>query len=72
MAASTDPHAVLWQGLAAVTVHTVAMVGVAGAVALLVYHVLGLAILRTAWVNLDLLWAFALVGAGVATAVVNM
>ena len=60
----------LWTGLAATTVHTVAMVGVAGAVALLVYQVVGLRILRTAWVNLDQVWACALVAAGLATVVI--
>jgi hypothetical protein len=60
----------LWTGLAATTVHTVAMVAVAGAVGLVVYEVVGLRILRTAWVNLDQVWAYALVGAGVATVAV--
>jgi hypothetical protein len=59
----------LWTGLAATTVHTVAMVAVAGAVALLVYQIVGLRILRTAWVNLDQVWACALVAAGLATVV---
>ena len=53
---------------AAVTaVHTLAMVAVAGAIALVVYEVVGLRILRTAWIDLDRIWAFCLVGAGVAT-----
>jgi hypothetical protein len=60
----------LWTGLAATTVHTVAMVAVAGAVAVAVYQVVGLRILRTAWVNLDQVWACALVAAGLATVVV--
>jgi hypothetical protein len=60
----------LWTGLAATTVHTVAMVAVAGAVAVVVYEIVGLRILRTAWINLDRLWAYALVGAGVATVAV--
>lgn len=45
--------------------HTAAMLAVAGAVALVVYHKLGLALLRRAWFNLDWLWALALVAAGV-------
>ena len=45
------------------------MVAVAGAVAVVVYEVVGLRILRRAWVNLDRIWAFALVGAGLATVV---
>jgi hypothetical protein len=51
--------------LAAVLVHTLSMLVVTTAVALLVYEKLGLAILRQAWFNLDLLWAVALLIAGV-------
>ncbi|MQY02392.1 hypothetical protein [Actinomadura macrotermitis] len=48
-------------------VHTLAMFAVAGVVAVLVYEVVGLAVLRRAWFNLDRLWAVALIGAGAAT-----
>ncbi|MFI0445087.1 hypothetical protein [Actinomadura sp. 6N118] len=48
-------------------VHTLAMFAVAGVVALAVYEIVGLAILRRAWFNLDRVWAVALVGAGAAT-----
>lgn len=48
-------------------VHTLAMFTAAGAVAVLVYEVLGLRILRRAWLNVDRLWALALMGAGTAT-----
>ena len=51
----------------ALTVHLAAVVLVMGAVALVVYEKLGLAILRKAWVNLDLVWAGALVVAGAFT-----
>jgi hypothetical protein len=51
----------------AVAVHTLAMFLVMAVVALLVYEKIGLAILRTAWFNLDLLWAGALIGAGILT-----
>lgn len=51
----------------ATAVHTLAMIAVAGAVALLVYEILGVSILRRGWINLDRIWAFALIGAGVAT-----
>ena len=57
-------------GLAAVAVHTAAFLSVTVALALLVYEVLGLRLLRVAWVNLDALWAGALVVAGVVTLVV--
>jgi hypothetical protein len=50
----------------ATLVHTGAMLLVAGAVALVVYHKLGLALLRRAWFNLDWLWSLALVASGVA------
>jgi hypothetical protein len=57
-------------GATAVAVHTAAFLGVTVALALLVYEVLGLKLLRVAWVNLDALWAGALVVAGVVTLVV--
>jgi hypothetical protein len=54
-------------GLLSVGMHTVGYVLVMGLVALVVYEKLGLALLRHAWFNLDLLWAAALVAAGVLT-----
>lgn len=54
-------------GLAAAGVHATAMIVTTGVVAVLVYQVLGLGVLRKAWLNLDRVWAFALVGAGTAT-----
>jgi hypothetical protein len=51
----------------AVLVHTLAMLLVMGAVAMVVYEKLGLAILRRAWLNLDLIWAIAIVAAGLFT-----
>jgi hypothetical protein len=57
----------LAQDAAAVLVHTGAMLLVMAAVALLVYEKLGLAVLRRAWVNLDAIWAGAVVAAGVFT-----
>ena len=50
--------------LAAVAVHTLAMLVVTGAIALVVYDWLGVAILRRGWINLDLLWTVALVATG--------
>jgi len=49
--------------LAAVGVHTGAMLAVTGLIAVTVYEWVGLAILRTAWLNVDLLWTAALVTA---------
>jgi hypothetical protein len=49
---------------AAVGIHTLAMLGVATVIAIAVYEWVGLAFLRRGWFNLDLLWAFALIGVG--------
>ncbi|MGC5664013.1 hypothetical protein ACN261_26905 [Micromonospora sp. WMMD723] len=54
-------------GLAAAGAHTVAMLAVASTVALLVFEVLGVGVLRRAWFNVDRLWAGVLVAAGVVT-----
>jgi hypothetical protein len=48
----------------AVGVHTLSMLLVTAAVAGLVYEKLGVAILRQAWFNLDLVWAIALIASG--------
>jgi hypothetical protein len=52
----------------AAVVHTAGYLLVTGLIAMIVYEKVGVRFLRTAWVNLDLLWAGALVIAGVATA----
>ncbi len=50
--------------LAAVAVHTLAMLTVTGLVALAVHEWLGLAFLRRSWINFDLLWTGGLVTTG--------
>jgi hypothetical protein len=50
--------------IVAVMVHTAAMFLVMAAIAMVVYEKAGLAILRRAWVNLDLVWAVALIMTG--------
>jgi hypothetical protein len=52
---------------AAGLLHTLAMLVAMGLVAGLVYEKLGLGVLRRAWVNLDLVWALALLTTGVLT-----
>jgi hypothetical protein len=52
-------------------VHTLAMFVVAGTIAVVVYEVVGLAVLRRAWFNLDRLWAAALICAGAATLLIS-
>ena len=46
--------------LAALGVHTAAMLATIAAVLLIVYEWVGLAFLRSGWVNLDLIWIAAL------------
>jgi hypothetical protein len=53
--------------LAAVGLHTLAMFVVMGLVAVVVYEKFDVMILKSAWFNVDLLWAGALVAAGVVT-----
>ena len=48
-----------------VAAHTLAMIAVAGACALVVYEVVGVGVLRRGWLNLDRVWVYAL-GAGAA------
>ena len=65
------PHdlvgASLLTGLTAVVLHTLAMLAAMAAIAVLVYTRLGVMVLRKAWVNLDPLWAAALILAGLLT-----
>jgi hypothetical protein len=53
--------------LAAITVHSAGMLAMMTGVALLVYDHVGVGVLRRGWVNLDRVWALALLGAGVLT-----
>jgi hypothetical protein len=53
--------------LAAVGLHTLAMFAVMGTIAVVVYEKLGVMILKRTWFNIDLLWAGALMAAGVIT-----
>lgn len=50
-----------WISLLAVGLHTLGYLLVTGAIALVVYKKLGLNLLRKAWINLDLIWAIALI-----------
>ena len=65
-AAQTSSATVL-ADLTAVGLHTLAIFAVMGSVAVIVYEKLGLMILKRTWFNVDLLWAGALVAAGVVT-----
>jgi hypothetical protein len=61
--AATSPLA----GLVATGVHTIGYLAATGVIAWVVYRKLGLALLRTAWFNLDAAWAAALLVAGLVT-----
>ena len=56
-----------WLATAAVIVHTLGHLLVAGLVALIVYEKLGVRILQRAWFNFDLAWAIALIVSGLVT-----
>ena len=51
--------------LGLVTLHTLAMLAVMAAIALVVYHRLGVVVLQRYWINFDVLWVMALLLAGV-------
>jgi hypothetical protein len=63
MAAAASPLA----AILATAVHTIGYLAVTGLIAWLVYSRVGLAVLRKAWVNLDVVWGAALVVTSVVT-----
>jgi hypothetical protein len=62
-----SPGASPLAALAATGVHTLAYLAVTGLFAWVVYRKLGLALLRKAWLNFELVWAVALVATGLVT-----
>jgi len=62
---ATNPLA----GLAATGIHTIGYLAATGVIAWVVYRKYGLALLRTAWLNLDMVWAAALLITGLVTLV---
>jgi hypothetical protein len=65
MHGSTD----LTSGLMATTLHSAGYLVVTATVAWIVFSKLGLGLLRRAWINLELIWAVALIASGVLTVV---
>jgi len=53
-----------WTAVAATLLHTLGYLSVTTLIAILVYRKFGLSLLRTAWFNLDLVWAIALMITG--------
>ena len=56
-----------WTGAAAALVHAAGYLLATGAIAVLVYERFGVGFLRRGWINVDLIWAVALVATGLAT-----
>jgi hypothetical protein len=60
----------LTQEVAVVLLHTTAMLLVMGTIAVVVYDRVGLSFLRSAWINLDAVWAGALIAAGLLSLII--
>jgi hypothetical protein len=58
----------LASGLTATAVHSLSYLIVTAAIASIVFHKLGVGLLRKTWINLDLIWAVALIASGGLTA----
>jgi hypothetical protein len=72
--ARVDHHhasATLTSGLTAALVHGAAYLGVTAVIAWIVFSKLGVGLLRTAWINLDVIWAVALIVSGACMAFIN-
>ncbi len=54
----------LWLAIAAVGVHTLAMLLVTGVLAVITYEWLGVGVLRRGWINFDVLWTSVLLATG--------
>jgi hypothetical protein len=67
LSASMLGEGIEWSGVTAAAIHTAGYLLVTGTIAAIVYEKVGLRFLRSAWVNLDLLWAVALVLTGIGT-----
>src|SRR4051794_14345318 len=63
-----DLTAAEWSGIWATLVHTAGYLLVTGLIAVIVYEKVGVRFLRKAWLNLDLIWAMALVITGLGMA----
>jgi len=68
--AAIGPALSFAQDATVVLLHTAAMLLTMGTIAVVVYDRVGLAFLRSAWINLDAVWAGALVAAGVLSLVI--
>lgn len=60
-------HPDITAALVAMALHTVSYLAISGALAWIVYDRLGLRVLRTAWINVNVIWAAALIATGLIT-----
>jgi hypothetical protein len=67
MAGAAGAPVAALDGLAAAGVHTIAMLGVMAACALIAYQFVGVSILGRAWFTMDRVWAAVMVGTGALT-----
>jgi hypothetical protein len=65
--APASAGASVWSAASATLAHSAGYLIVSAAIAAIVFEKLGVGILRTAWINLDLIWAMALVATSLAT-----
>jgi hypothetical protein len=63
-AVHADPGAGVASGLAATAIHSGSYLIVTAAIAWIVFHKVGVGVLRRAWINLDLIWGAALILGG--------
>jgi hypothetical protein len=64
-ASPVTPDATMALALAALAVHTAAMLATIAAISFAVYNWIGVAFLRRGWINLDLVWTGALIVCGI-------
>jgi hypothetical protein len=67
VAALVASDGINWIGMSAALVHTAGYLLITGFIAVIVYERLGVRFLRSAWINLDLIWSVALLVTGLAT-----
>ena len=70
--AEPGPGGPVATALLGVGLHTAAMLFVTAAMAIAVYRWIGLALLRRAWINVDLVWTWALIAAGASLLVISL
>ena len=60
-----DMMAISRNGIFAMLFHMLGMITISITVAFSVYKIIGLRILRSAWINFDYIWSFVLIVAGI-------